>query len=865
MKKFCPQVLLYAIFFLILFSCSSENDMLLEEGISKSLADFRKTNIEKIQYNLLFDIPIDKNEAIEGQLVLTYAFKATPTDLVLDFSAPAQNIKSVEANGQKVEFEIKNGHLIVEKGVLQKENTVNISFTAGDMSLNRQDEFLYTLFVPARASSCFPLFDQPDLKAIYQLKLNIPQQWQAISNGRQVAQIDSGIFKQLEFAATKPISSYLFAFTAGAFEVIEREIEGRTMKMLHRETDQEKLAGNVEAIFDWHIKSLKWLEEYTAIDYVFDQFDFALIPSFQYGGMEHPGAIFYKASSLLLEENSTVTQQMGRGRLIAHETAHMWFGDLVTMPWFDDVWLKEVFANFMAAKIVNPQFDEVDHDLQFLMAHYPAAYAVDRSDGRHAIAQQLNNLANAGSLYGSIIYQKAPIVMRMLEDKIGEEAFQKGIREYLKTYSFGNASWDNLIDILSKHTDEDLILWNNRWVKKAGMPMYTAGFRQKDKSEFLKRIDIYTANATDESFWPQKLTLGMITDSVFSSLAVNFESKRLVTLKADSLKMPDVAFLNYDGNGYGYFRMGTESTNYFMENVSEQSEPILRGALWLSFYESMVRGSLNSNLYIEAALKALTKETEPLIIDYINNSLITTFWKFLNQQQRNEYAPKIEAVLFNAAINTPKQQLKSNYFQTYYNIATTPESINLIKKIWNEESEVEGLTLSERDYIMLAYELAIKQEAESAAILDEQIARIDNKDRKARMAWVRQALHANETERDRFFESLKLPENRENEEWVLEALRYLHHPLREKQAVKYIYPSLDLLLEIKATGDIFFPKGWLDNTLRGHQSKEAADEVRSFLYKYHDYPKDLKNKILQSADLLFRTVEAQENAENENL
>src|SRR6185295_7261629 len=117
-----------------------------------------------------------------------------------------------------------------------------------------------------------------------------------------------------------------------------------------------KVARNRDEIFDLHARSLAWLEAYTDIPYAFGKFDVVLIPSFQFSGMEHAGAILYNASSLLLDEAATQTQQLDRASVIAHETSHMWFGDLVTMRWFNDVWMKEVFANFMAAKIVNPSF-----------------------------------------------------------------------------------------------------------------------------------------------------------------------------------------------------------------------------------------------------------------------------------------------------------------------------------------------------------------------------------------------------------------------------------------------------------------------------------------------------------------------------
>lgn len=177
---------------------------------------------------------------------------------------------------------------------------------------------------------------------------------------------------EYHFAPSDPISSYLFSFVAGKFEAITREVGGRQMTLFHRETDPDKLALSLDAIFSQHGEAIAWLEDYTGIDYPFQSFDFVLIPGFPYGGMEHVGAIQYRASLLLLEESPPLTDQLNRAQLIAHETAHMWFGNLVTMRWFDDVWTKEVFANFMADKMVNPAFPGVDHSLNFWSTTIPA-------------------------------------------------------------------------------------------------------------------------------------------------------------------------------------------------------------------------------------------------------------------------------------------------------------------------------------------------------------------------------------------------------------------------------------------------------------------------------------------------------------
>src|SRR5206468_1710638 len=261
-----------------------------------------------------------------------------------------------------------------------------------------------------------------------------------------------------------------FAFAAGRFQLETAERSGRWYRMLHRETDVKKVERNKKAVFDLHGSSLEWLEKYTGIPYPFGKFDFVLIPSFQFSGMEHPGAIFYNASSVLLDESATENQMLGRAVTIAHETAHMWFGDLVTMRWFDDVWLKEVFANFLAAKIVHPLFPDVNHDLRFLLAHYPAAYGVDRTAGSHAIRQELDNLNEAGSLYGAIIYQKAPIVMRQLELILGADSLCEGLRAYLGQFRFGNATWLDLVKLLDERTDIDLAEWSRVWVEEAGRP-----------------------------------------------------------------------------------------------------------------------------------------------------------------------------------------------------------------------------------------------------------------------------------------------------------------------------------------------------------------------------------------------------------
>ena len=173
---------------------------------------------------------------------------------------------------------------------------------------------------------------------------------------------------------------------------------------------------------------------------------------------------------MFLNENPTLNERLARSSLIAHETSHMWFGDFVTMEWFNDVWTKEVFANYYASQIIEPLFPEVNHSLNFMLDYIPAAYSEDRTAGANPVKQQLENMRDAGLMYGNIIYDKSPVILEMLIKKMGKESFQKGIREYLKTYAYGNATWEGLIGILDKYTNDDLAAWSRVWVNEKGMP-----------------------------------------------------------------------------------------------------------------------------------------------------------------------------------------------------------------------------------------------------------------------------------------------------------------------------------------------------------------------------------------------------------
>ncbi|MEC9092853.1 MAG: M1 family aminopeptidase [Planctomycetota bacterium] len=839
-------LILAASFFLPQLNSAQE----IETGVSARLAGERKKSLINVEYDL--EMNLKKKGPITSKVTVRFNQSQTHLPLVLDFNVPQTHLKQVKSNGSLANYEFKHGHIVLPpNATIAGKNSITIDFIAGDQSLNRNEKFLYTLLVPDRASTVFPCFDQPDLKAKFRLKLSIPPDWVASANGALETREATDGEIRLIYRQTRPISTYLFAFAAGEFQSITREIDGRKMTLHHRETDQEKVERNIDDIFKIHALSLEWLEKYTNIKYPFHKFDFVLIPSFQYGGMEHAGNIFYNANSLFLEKSATQNQKLNRASLIAHETAHMWFGNLVTMKWFDDVWLKEVFANFMAAKIIHPSFPKINHNLGFMLKHHPGAYGEDRSRGTYPIQQKLDNLRNAGTLYGGIIYMKAPIVMRQLETIIGQSQLKQGLRKYLKQYSYSNAVWDDLIAILDQSTELDLKQWSEAWVKEPGTPEINSTLADNV-------LAIQQTKSTPENkYWAQQIDVTVVSNGTTA-----FKVRAMIDGKSTKIPIPvrktDYDFYLANGSelGYGYFRLDNKSKSYLLDHVHEVQDDVIRGAAWLALYESLVRGEIKPIRYITTIQSGIATETEPLNRQNLLRQLATVYWKFLDTAERKAISQNIETLLWQRIDSGIQNEARSAYYKTLLNVSSSKATLQRLFRIWETESELNGLTLAETDFIQLACELAIRLPSQAKAILQEQQNRIKNEDRLKRYNFVLPALSPQLAARDLFFEKLKDAKNRRPERWTLEGLNYLHHPLRAKESEKYILPSLELLEEIQLTGDIFFPKRWLMATLSGHQSQSAANQVTTFLEQRPNYPDRLRNKILQAADLLLKVTKS---------
>ena len=791
------------------------------DGVSRELAVYRSAHISHIYYDLSFTVPTEKSSPVYFEEKLLFNWTGNE-DLQIDFQGDVGQLSpEVLVNDKTVKTVLMNEHIIIPAHTLvQGEHSIVLCGYSGDKALNRSDDYLYTLFVPDHARSAFPCFDQPDLKAVFSLKLDLPEGWVSISNQTR-----------------KPIPTYLFSFTAGKFQVKRDFRDGRLLTGLYRETDSAKVA-QLPIVFDQVALSLRWMEDYTGIPYPFEHYGFVVLPGYQFGGMEHPGCIQFNDQRIFLGPEPTPDEEMSRLNLIAHETAHMWFGDLVTMRWFDDVWTKEVFANFMADKIAREQFPDLDHELAFIKAHYPAAMSVDRTQGTHPIQQPLDNLNKAGLLYGNIIYHKAPIMMSKLEQDKGADALREGLRCYLNRYAYSNASWDDLIVELDRFNPEHSAQsFSDVWVKQKGMPVISSGVHMLDAVRVVQ-YDPYGRNLV----WKQGFDIGYLDENgSFCQHPIYMNDYDYLL----DLSYGKGLFVNSNAEGYGQFKLDREGISRMSQAWKTMADnDMARYAAVLNLYENLHLGNITAKELAKVLIEFLDHEKNELIAS-TTCSYIGDVMACLDRKER----AATEQRLFKMSQQHPLQSVRQTMLRQLSIKAVSSKVVNGMNEIWDKQS---ATFLNSRDYMRMAYHLAVMQPDRWQEILDVQRGRLNNEDQRREFDFISRACTPDTQVQQQLFNELLQAENRRVEPWARDMLALLNDPTREPFSNRYITPGLDALPEIQQTGDIFFPGYWLTGLLSGHMSDEAKQLVRQWIDAHPGLDAALMNKLKENAYWLLR-------------
>ncbi len=422
------------------------------------------------------------------------------------------------------------------------------------------------------ARRAFPCWDEPELKATFELTLVVPAELTAVSNMPAVSETQArpGV-KSITYAETPVMSTYLLAFIIGELTHIEQVGDNGTLIRVFTTHGREEQA---QFALETATRLLKYFNDYFGIPYPLPKLDHFAIPDFAAGAMENWGAITYRETALLVDPQNTSagTRQLVAG-IIAHEMAHMWFGDLVTMAWWDDLWLNESFASWMGDKATANLFPDWEVWTQFVSSDTNRALSLDGLRNSHPIEQEVHNPAEIGELFDAISYSKGASVLRMLESFLGEETFRQGLNAYLTKHQYANAVRRDLWDALGEVSGQPVADIMDTWVMQTGYPVLDVGIERSGGNinlHMMQRRFLYDAITesadADETLW--KLPIGVYT-SGGADKATTLMDSRLLAWDVPDDGADNAAWTKLNPEQVGFYRV-----KYAHEDLRRLAAPI---------------------------------------------------------------------------------------------------------------------------------------------------------------------------------------------------------------------------------------------------------------------------------------------------
>jgi aminopeptidase N len=828
-----------------------------EPGVSHTLAIARAARISDLRYSLAFALKPHATE-VEGRETLSFIDSGTG-DLVVDYRDGT--IGSASLNGRAIATTLDNGHLTLPAGALIKgNNKLEIAFTslagaAGKAITQYEDrddgsEYIYTLFVPMDASMAFPCFDQPDLKARFTLEVTAPAEWTVIANTASTSVTKSGTNAVSAFPETRPISTYLFAFTAGPWVNVHPVTSSPGVYV--RKSQAARATAEVPQVQQMATRGIAYLVDYFQQPFPFPKYDFVLIPGFPFGGMEHAGATFLNEDGVLFRTAPTESDRFRRNILVLHETTHQWFGDLVTMKWFDDLWLKEGFAQYMAYKALA----ELE-PAQLPWKHFyedikPAAYGIDETQGTTPIFQDIRNLKDAKSAYGAIVYQKAPSVLKQLNFFLGEENFRDGLRTYLKQHAYANAQWADLIGAFEKTGNKDVQTWAKAWILQRGMPQVEVSWACSPAHKILGLKLTQHDVLKTKQVWPIANELILEYADGPQRIRMDWNTAETRVPEAEGKACPRFIFGNSGDEAYGRFLLDPISEASSKPYLTDGAfDPLLRSQLWGALWEN-VRIARSSPLsYGELALSALPAEADETLSRIQGGRLATALHGYLGEKSRVALLPRAEAAASDRMLNAPSLNLRIVNFRTFSGIAETPTALGQLKALLDGSLTVPGMPLKSLDRWNLIGHLIAMNDPDAATLFAAEKTK-DHSGEGQKYAYAVEAGTPSADVKARYFEEY-LHSSTRQEDWITQSLRAFNSWNQTTLTEPYLSRALDAIPEIKLHRKIFFMGAWLGSFIDGQHSAEAEAAVHAWLASAK-IDADLRLKVLEVSDALDRTV-----------
>lgn len=561
--------------------------------------------------------------------------------------------------------------------------------------------YVYSQFEVPDSRRVFPVFEQPDLKATFDFTVVAPSDWVVVSNSPTPEPIAHLGAKRWVFPQTPRISSYITAIVAGPYVSVHDQLtssDGRTIPLgiYVRQSLAEYL--DSDYIFDITKKGFEYFEREFGVPYPFAKYDQLFVPEFNAGAMENAGCVTFTEVYVF---RSKVTDAIRERRVVTilHELAHMWFGDLVTMKWWNDLWLNESFAEW-ASTIATAEATEWTHAWATFQAMEKSwAYRQDQLPSTHPIVATINDLEDVQVNFDGITYAKGGSVLKQLVAYVGREAFFSGVSAYFHANAWKNAELADLLRELEKTSGRDLTSWSALWLETAGVNTLKPEI-ETDANGVITRFDIVQTAAADyPTIRPHRLAVGF-----YSTQGSYLERTHRVELDVDGvttrvdeligLPRPELILVNDDDLAYAKVRLDDVSLTTAISQLANIADPLARALVWGSAWDATRDAEMAPSAYVDLVLHNIETETESTTIRTTLAQVSTVARMYVAPARRGETLRRIaDTMLSFAERATPGSDAQFQFLRTFAAIASTTEHGEVLRSIRSGDRTIDGITV----------------------------------------------------------------------------------------------------------------------------------------------------------------------------
>ncbi|MFC1233087.1 MULTISPECIES: aminopeptidase N [Streptomyces] len=591
--------------------------------------------------------------------------------------------------------------------------------------------YLYTQYEPADARRVYANFEQPDLKAPYRFEVRAPEGWTVWSNG--AGELTDGVWR---FAETKPISTYITCVVAGPYHYVtdtyERELpDGTRLEIPLGAMCRKGLAPHFDAddVFLVTKQGLDFFHDHVDYPYPFGKYDQAFVPEYNLGAMENPGMVTFR-EEFIFRGKVTQASYEGRANVILHEMAHMWFGDLVTMEWWDDLWLKESFADFMGAFSLVGATRFTDGWITFANRRKAWAYRADQLPSTHPVTADIRDLQDAKLNFDGITYAKGASVLKQLVAYVGQDAFLEGARRYFKRHAYGNTRLGDLLSVLEETSGRDMTAWSRAWLQTAGVnsltPQVLLGADGRVEELAVVQEATPIAPADHPELRPHRVAVGLYRRTPDGALEryarteTDVDGPRTVVAELAGAEAPELVLVNDDDLTYCKIRFDETSLATLREHLGALTDPLARALCWSALWNLTRDALLPAREFVDLVLRFGGRESdigvlqmlhawaESALVHYAAPAWRETGGRLLAEGARRE---------LEAAGPGSEQQLAWARF--FARSAVAPGDLQLLRELLSGTVTVEGLDVDQELRWVFLEPLAAHGLADEKALAEE--------------------------------------------------------------------------------------------------------------------------------------------------